>query len=71
MKGTALASNKYRVKINKDETKKITKDNRNIKEKENKEKGRFNKTPYKSKGIKSYTNQFPKVDLKYKNFHKE
>ena len=66
-----LNKNKYKVKINKDEIKKITKDNRSMKEKENKEKGRFNKTPYKSKGIKSYTNQFPKVDFKYKNFYKE
>ena len=72
-----LIKNKFKVSINKDEIKKITKDNRNLKEKEMKEKekekgkGKFNKTPYKQKGIKSFTNQFPKVDLKYKNFHKE
>ena len=49
--------------------KKLTKDSRNPAEKEAKRK--INKTPYKSKGIKYFTNQFPKVDLKYKNFHKE
>ena len=69
-----LIKNKFKVSINKDEIKKITKDNRNLKEKEKekeKGKGKFNKTPYKQKGIKSFTNQFPKVDVKYKNFHKE
>ena len=66
-----LNMNKYRVKINKDKIKKITKDNRNMKEKEIKEKGKFNKTPYKSKGKKNFTSQFPKVNVKYKQFHKE
>ena len=64
-----LIKNKYKVNINKDKIKKLTKDSRNPAEKEAKRK--INKTPYKSKGIKYFTNQFPKVDLKYKNFHKE
>ena len=61
--------NKYKVSINKDKIKKNTKDNRNPKEKE--AKTRIVKTPYKTKGQKYFTNQFPRVDLKYKNFHKE
>ena len=61
--------NKYKVSINKDKIKKNTKDNRNPKEKE--AKTRIVKTPYKTKGQKYFTNQFPRVDLKYKNIHKE
>ena len=60
--------NKYKVNINKDEKKKITKDNRNQNEKEKK---KFTKTPFKSKGNKNFTSQFPKADLKYKNMVKK
>ena len=63
-----LNKNKYNVKINKEKIKKLAKNNRDTKE--SKEKGKLNKTPYKSKGKKSHISQFPKVDLKYKNSHK-
>ena len=62
-----FVKNKYKVSINKDKKKKITKDNRNENEKELKEKKKFIKTPFKPKGQISFTSQFPKADLKYKN----
>ena len=58
-----LNRNKFRVKIKKDEIKKITKDNRNIKEN-----GKYVKTPYRTKTQKKFTSQFPRINLKYKNF---
>lgn len=66
-------NNKYKVTINKDKKKKITKDNRNPEEKEIKEikeNGKYIKTPYKPKAQKSFTSQFPKANLNYKNFQK-
>jgi len=70
-----LIKNKYKVSINKDKKKKITKDNRNPKQKEKEVKevreikanGKYIKTPYKPKGQKPFISLYPKVDLKYKN----
>ena len=61
-----LNKNKFKVKINKEKIIKLTKNNRDLKEKE-----RTYKTPYKSKGKKSIISQFPKVNLKYKNTQKQ
>ena len=69
-----LIKNKYKVSINKDKKKKITKDNLNPKQKEEVKKmreikvnGKYIKTPYKPKGQKPFVSLIPKVDLKYKN----
>ena len=60
-------NNKCKVTINKNKKKKITKDNRNPKEKEIKEKGKPNKTINNPKYKKSFTGQYPKINLQYKN----
>ncbi len=62
--------NKCKVTINKEKKKKITKDNRNPNEKEIKEKGKTNRANYNNKYKKSFTGQYPIVNLSYKNNNK-